>query len=448
MSTRIASNIFLIVISSAGMFAQDVVRTNPLVENIVKEISADSIKVRVEKLESFGTRHTLSDTTDQSHGIGAARRWITSEFKRFAGTSRNQMTVEEQQSIAPASVRLPHPTSIVNIVATFRPAIPSSRFFIVSSHYDSRCTNVADSVSAAPGADDNASGTALVLELARVFSKYSFNANIMFITFAAEEQGLIGSTQFAEMAKQQSQNIEGVLNNDIVGSIHGGGGEVESSYVRVFSEAYSLHDSGATIRSRNALGLENDGPSRSLARYVKEIGERYVSNFEVRMIYRRDRYLRGGDHTPFHERGFAAVRFTEAKENFDHQHQNVRVENGKEFGDLSKFMNFNYCANVARINASALASLALAPSSPSEARIITRQLDYDTELTWNKNTDRGVTRYVIRYRETTSPTWQHAIATSDTSIVLHISKDDYIFGIQAIDSVGDASLVAIPQPQR
>ena len=441
-------SIVLISLLVTNLFSQQPLKKNPLIEKIVTEISSDSIKTIAEKLVSFGTRHSLSDTTNQSHGIGAARRWILSEFERHAKSSHGSMKVEYHESIVPSSVRIPHPTKIVNVVATLLPRLPSNQILIVSGHYDSRCSNVLDSVSAAPGANDDASGTAVVLELARVFSKYDFKTSIVFIAFAGEEQGLIGSTHFVEMAKQKGWNIEGVLNNDIVGNIRGGNEEVESTYVRLFSEAYSPLDTGLTFRNRNSLGLENDGASRSLARYVKEVGEQYLPNFNVKMIYRRDRFLRGGDQLPFHERGYAAVRFTEAKENFNRQHQDVRTEGDKAYGDLPQFMNFDYCANVARINAAALASLALAPPPPEEVKIMTQKLEYDTELQWNKSISSDIAGYIVRYRETTSPLWQHSIVTQDTTITLKISKDDFLFGVQAIDRDGNASLVSIPHPVR
>jgi hypothetical protein len=239
-----------------------------------------------------------------------------------------------------------------------------------------------------------------------------------------------------------------VLNNDIVGSSHGGNGEIESSYVRLFSEAYGALDTGGVFRQRNSLGLESDGPSRTLARYIKETAEQYVAGFSVKLIYRRDRFLRGGDHSSFNEKGFAAVRFTEAKENFDRQHQDVRTENGRSYGDLPEFMDFEYCARIARANAAALASLALAPVAPSNAEIMTKNLEYGTSLRWDKNTGADLTGYIVRYRETTSPTWQYQSFTTDTTLTLKISKDDYLFGVQAVDKDGNASLISVPKPVR
>ncbi|MBI4548798.1 MAG: M20/M25/M40 family metallo-hydrolase [Ignavibacteriae bacterium] len=445
--------VFLII---KTLYTQPPPPTNPHIENVITEISSANIKATVEKLVSFGTRHSLSDTSSETKGIGAARRWIKSEFERYAKKSIGRMKVEFQEFLAPGSARVPYPAKIVNVIATLQPSnliptksVPSSnRILIVSAHYDSRASNPLDSVSQAPGANDDGSGTALVLELARVFSKYEFDATIMFVAFAGEEQGLLGSRHFAAAAKEQGWHIEAVFNNDIVGNIHSGDGTIESTYVRLFSEAYSPIDTGTTFRLRNLLGLENDGSSRGLARYIKEIGERYVPNFGVKLIYRRDRFLRGGDHLPFHEQGFAAVRFTEAKENFDHQHQDVRTKSGISYGDLPEYMNFEYCAAIARINAATLASLAFAPVPPSNVRIMTRSLEYTTTLQWNKNAESDLAGYNILYRETTSPTWQHTLFTQDTAITLQVSKDDYFFGIQAVDRAGNASLYTIPLPLR
>ncbi|HTK82158.1 MAG TPA: M28 family metallopeptidase [Bacteroidota bacterium] len=434
------------------LHGQDGHRKNPAIESIVAEISPDSIRRNVGTLVSFKTRHTLSDTSGGTTGIGAARRWILSEFERYAKSSNGKMTAEFHETLAPPSQRIPHPTKIVNVIATLRPPSShphtSNQVFLVSGHYDSRASNPLDSTSGAPGADDDGSGTALVLELARVFSHADVRSTIKFVAFAGEEQGLNGSSALASLAKEQQWNITGVLNNDIVGSSHGGNGEIESSYVRLFSEAYGALDTGGVFRQRNSLGLESDGPSRTLARYIKETAEQYVAGFSVKLIYRRDRFLRGGDHSSFNEKGFAAVRFTEAKENFDRQHQDVRTENGRSYGDLPEFMDFEYCARIARANAAALASLALAPVAPSNAEIMTKNLEYGTSLRWDKNTGADLTGYIVRYRETTSPTWQYQSFTTDTTLTLKISKDDYLFGVQAVDKDGNASLISVPKPVR
>jgi len=430
-------------------FSQQPPAKNAVVKKIVNEISAKNIRSSVEKLASFGTRHTLSDTLSATRGIGAARRWIKSAFEQHAQSSGGRMTVDCFETVVPPSPRVPSPTSVVDVVATLRPdpSGPSAnRIIVVSGHYDSRASNALDATSDAPGADDDGSGTALVLELARVMSKYRFDATIVFIAFAGEEQGLYGSTAWAEMAKQRGLDVEAVFNNDIVGNILAGDGTKERGYVRVFSEAFSPLDTGRVFRLRNSLGLENDGGSRSLARYIKEIGEQYNPKFKVQLVYRLDRFLRGGDHRPFHERGFRAVRFSEVKEDYDHQHQNVRKEDGREYGDLPKFVDYDYCANVARINAAAVATLAGAPAPPRNVQIATAQLWYDTMLRWNKNTEPDLAGYLVRYRESDSPVWGKSVFTTDTTISLKISKDEFLFGLQAVDKEGNASLVILPMP--
>lgn len=435
---------------AAIVHAQKPPEINPIVKGLLSEISETNIRKTVDRLVGFGTRHTLSDTVSSSQGIGAARRWIKSEMEKYAAASKGRMTVEFHESIVPASARVPQPSKIVNVVATLRPLVGSKpeRILVVGGHYDSRASDPNDILSNAPGANDDGSGTALTMELARVMARYEFGATIVFIAFVGEEQGLLGAARWAEMAKNNGWNVEAVLNNDIVGSSVSGSGKREASYVRVFSEAFSPVDTGMTFRMRNSLGLENDGASRSLARYVKGVGERYVPGFGVRMIYRRDRFLRGGDHSPFHERGFAAVRFSVAVENYDWQHQNVRMEEGKEYGDLPKFMDFPYCVNVARTNAAVLATLALAPAPPEKAGIVTSRLEYQTTLRWEANDESDLAGYFVRYRSTSSPEWEHSVFTKDTTLTLDVLKDDYLFGIQAVDKEGNVSLPAIPRPVR
>ena len=441
-------------ITAAGFVAlveaQGPPAVNPAVTKVLSEISESNIRTTVERLVGFGTRHTLSDTLSPVRGVGAARRWIKSELERYAAASRGRMKVEFHESIVPPSARVPRPTKIVNVVATLRPsvALQPERIYVVGGHYDSRASDAGDITSDAPGANDDGSGTAVTMELARVMAQYEFEATIVFIAFVGEEQGLLGAAQWAEMARSNRWNVEAVLNNDIVGSTVSGEGKREGSYVRVFSEAFSPTDTGITFRMRNSLGLENDGASRSFARYVKDVGERYVPGFGVKMIYRRDRFLRGGDHSPFHERGFAAVRFSVAVENYDWQHQNIRFENGKEYGDLPKFMDFSYCVNVARTNAAVLATLALAPASPEKAGVVTSRLEYQTTLRWQANKETDLAGYVVRLRPTTSSEWEQSVFAKDTTVTLDVLKDDYLFGIQAVDKEGNLSLPAIPRPVR
>src|SRR5919205_318699 len=337
---------------------------NRAISNIVREIDALNIEATIRKLVSFGTRNTLSEQNDPKRGIGAARDWLYAEFLKAAEASNGRMTVEKQSYEQAKAARVPEPTIITNIVATLKGSQPeaTNRIYVVSSHYDSMCNSPTDAKCDAPGANDDASGTAAVLEMARVMSKYKFDATIVFMTVAGEEQGLLGSTYFAEQAKKNNMDIEGMFTNDIIGSSVGGNGVHDPHTVRVFSEGVPSNETQQEATTRRSVGGENDSQSRQLARFIKETTERYVPSMKVWMIYRRDRYGRGGDHEPFLERGYPAVRFTEPNENYHHQHQNVRIENGIQYGDLPQFDDFNYIADVARVNAAALAELALAPA--------------------------------------------------------------------------------------
>ncbi len=307
------------------------------------------------------------------------------------------MTVEKQTFEQPKAERVAVPTMITNIVATLKGTQPESagRTYVVSGHYDSMCTSPIDAKCDAPGANDDASGTAAVLEMARVMAKQKFDATIIFMAVAGEEQGLLGSTYFAEQAKQKGMDIEAMFTNDIIGNSLGGNGVRDRHTVRVFSEGVPSNESPAEANVRRGVGGENDSASRQLARFIKETAGRYVPGMRVMMVYRRDRYLRGGDHRPFLERGFAAVRFTETNEDYGHQHQNVRKENGVQYGDLPDFVDFNYIADVARVNAASLAMLALAPARPKNVVVVTARLTNDTDLKWDANKEPDLAGYEV-----------------------------------------------------
>lgn len=420
------------------------------VRELVKAVSADRMRANVEKLVSFGTRHTLSDTSSSMRGIGAARRWIRDEFERVCSESDGRMTVELMRVPIAPSARVPQRAELTNVVATLRPEDPNptpARILIAGGHYDSRATEILDITGDAPGANDDGSGTAVVLELARVMAKARVRTTVKFVAFAGEEQGLLGATALAERAKREGWEVVGMLNNDIVGSIRSGDGTTEGSYVRIFSEAFSPVDTGRSFKMRNSLGLENDGASRSLARYVSWASVSAQPQFGVRLIYRLDRFLRGGDHAPFHQQGFAAVRLSVVKENYDWQHQNLRTEGGREFGDLAKFMDFEYCASVARANLAALASLALAPAAVQHAVVSTTGLGYGTQLSWSKSDSKTVTGYLVWFRETIEPVWKGAYFVSDTTFSTALSKDDYLFGVSCVDAEGNSSLPVVPTPE-
>ena len=426
---------------------------NPDIEKIIKEISATRIETTIRKLVGFETRNSLSETTSDTRGIGAARRWIKSELERCSAESGGRLKVEFDEHLAPVSARVAKPTPIINIVATLSGEQTESRkrIYLVSGHYDSMRGTPIDADGIAPGANDDASGTAAVMEMACVMSKYKFNATLIFMTVAGEEQGLLGSTFFAKAAKEKGLNIAGMITNDIIGNTRGSDGKVVRDRVRLFAEGIPpLKEMPEEWLTLIRTGGENDSPARQLARFIKSTGERYVPKMTVDLIYRRDRYLRGGDHFPFLDAGFAAVRMTEPNEDFRHQHQNVRVENGVQFGDLPEFVDFAYTADVARVNAAALASLALGPAAPQEVFMENLVLDNNTTLRWAANEEPSVTGYRVVWRETTAPFWQNFedVGKVTRTTIYGVSKDNVVFGLQALDKDGNASVATFPKPFR
>lgn len=447
---------FLLLAASLNLVSaqtprRSTVTRNRTISNIVREIDARNIEASIRKLVSFGTRNTLSEQNDPKRGIGAARDWLYAEFVKAAELSKGRMTVEKQSYEQPKAQRIPQPTIITNVVATLKGSQPEStdRIYVVSGHYDSMCNSPTDAKCDAPGANDDASGTAAVLEMARVMAKYEFDATIVFMAVAGEEQSLLGSTYFAEQAKQKNWNIDAMLTNDIIGNTLGGNGVRDRGTVRVFSEGVPSNETPAEANTRRSVGGENDSPSRQLARFIKEASETFVPQMKVMLVYRRDRYGRGGDHIPFLERGYPAVRFTEVNEEFRHQHQNVRVENGVQYGDLPEFVDFPYVANVARVNAASLAALALAPSRPKGVTILSARLSNDTELKWEANKEPDLAGYEIVWRDTTAPVWTNskAVGSVTTFTMKGMSKDNFFFGVRAIDKNGNRSQVVYPRPQ-
>ena len=428
-------------------------KVNADIEKIVKEISAKRIEATIRKLVSFETRNSLSDTTSDVRGIGAARRWIKSEMERCNAESGGRMKIEFDEHLAPVSARVAQPTPIVNIVATLPGEQTESRerIYLVSGHYDSMRSTPILPDGLAPGANDDASGTAAVIEMACVMSKYKFNATLIFMTVAGEEQGLLGSTFFAKAAKAKGLNIAGMITNDIIGNTRGSDGKVVRDRVRLFAEGIPpLKEMPEEWLTLIRTGGENDSSARQLARFIKTTGERYVPRMKVDLIYRRDRYLRGGDHFPFLDAGFAAVRMTEPNEDFHHQHQDVRVENGVQFGDLPEFVDFAYVADVTRVNAAALASLAIGPAAPQEVLMENLVLDNNTTFRWTANAEPNVTGYRVVWRETTAPFWQkfEDVGNVTRTTVYGVSKDNVVFGLQAIDKDGNVSVTTYPKPFR
>lgn len=346
----------LLAAGAAGAAEANVGARQARIDTIVRAISPQRIQASIDKLVSFGTRHTMSDTVSETHGIGAARRWIKAELERCGAAGGGRLQVAFDSHLHPVDRRLARPTEIVNVVATLPGSQAESRerIYVVSGHYDSRNSDAADAVNDAPGANDDASGSAAVIELACVMARYQFDATLVFMTVAAEEQGLYGATDYAEKAKQKKLDIAGMFTNDIIGSSVDEDGKRDNGQVRLFAEGIpALKDMPEQLRALIQTGGENDSLPRQLARHVKEIGERYVDGFKVTVVTRRDRYLRGGDHAPLLDRGFTALRFTEPAENFNHQHQNVHKEGALQYGDLPEFVDPAYIAQVARVNAGA-----------------------------------------------------------------------------------------------
>ena len=424
---------------------------DPQIAAALRQISAERIQSNIEKLVSFQTRLTLSAQDPASvaagHGIGAAREWIKSEFERYSKDCGGCLEVKTDSFTENPMDRIPQATVITSVYAVLKGADPESakRIVLVTGHYDSRNSDTLDAAGIAPGANDDGSGTAVSLECARVLSKLKFPGTIIFLAVAGEEQGLNGSAHFAKMARSEGWNIAAALNNDIVGGNRGEG--QDPSVVRVFSEGVPAAATEADLRLIRSLGGESDSISRQLARYISEVGHTYDVGVKPMLIFRLDRYLRGGDHSSFNKQGFAAVRFTEFREDFNHQHQNIRTESGVEYGDLPKFVNFDYVASVARLNAATLASLAAAPSSPGKVRLETKGLQNDSSLTWEAAP--LATGYEVLWRATTSAEWDHVQAVGNVSkATLPQSKDNVIFAVRALDPQGHRSLPVVPLPQR
>jgi hypothetical protein len=429
-----------------------IIQKDPQIAKMVSEVSPDSLRANITKLVSYGTRNTLSTVTDKRRGIGAARNWILLRFNAYAKESGGRLTAKlDTSSYRPDGKRVDVPVVLTNVVATLKGSDPNDhRVFIISGHMDNMRTDVMDRTADAPGANDDGSGTAAVMECARVMSKQSFPATIIFVAVCGEEQGLLGSGFMAENAKKNKIEIGAVLNNDIMGSNNSNETNIiDNTKVRVFSEGLSAYelDVKKALNTR-FMGQENDSPSRQLARYIKETGERYVDNLQVIMVYRPDRFLRGGDHAPYQERGFTAVRITEMNENYNHQHQNVRTENGVRYGDLLEFMDFEYLRKNTAMNLSNLANLAKSPSAPQEVNLQLTGLGNSTILAWKASATGKVKGYYVLMRETTSAFWQKKFFTTETTMNLAYSKDNYFFAVQSVSEEGNEGLPVIPGVQR
>jgi hypothetical protein len=427
---------------------------NPLVAQVVSEVSPARIEANIRKLASFGTRHSSSDTNSQTRGIGAARRWIKAELDRCSQEAGGRLRVDFDEHRAEASERVPVAIDLVNVVATLPGDQPESRgrVYVVSGHYDSRRSDPNDAQGDSPGANDDASGTAVSMELACVMAKHRFDATLVFLAVSGEEQGLLGAYGWARDAKAKGLDVAGMFTNDIVGNTRSMNGKVERGRVRLFAVGVPASKAAMSDELADILstGGENDVPARQLARFVKDAAERNVPGMKVDIVWRRDRYLRGGDHIAFLDQGYAALRFTEPAEDFRRQHQDVRMVDGIQWGDLPEFVDFAYVADVARVNGAALAALALGPSAPREVQVENLRLEPDTTLRWQRNPEPDVAGYRIVWRDTTAADWQHFrdVGEVTRATLADVSKDDFQFGVQAYDREGNLSVASYPRPYR
>ena len=421
--------------------------------DLLSQIDPNRIQATIEQLITFGTRHTASSQTDPARGIGAAYTWVFQQMQAIAATSNGNMTVQQQTfTQQPVPGRLAAPTSITNTIATLQGTANPQRFYVVTGHLDSRVTDILDSTSDAPGADDDGSGVACVLELARLFATQQFPGTIIFAAVSGEEEGLFGSTFMAQQMAKAGNDVQGMFSNDIIGTgdAHDGS-PPDPTTLRMFLEGIPTNVTSSQISLMQAVGGENDGLSRQLGRYVNSVAPFNLTGMNIRLIWRRDRYLRASDHVSFQGQGYPAARFTEPRENFNHEHQNTQVVNGVQLGDLIQYVDFDYVARVTAVNAAALWALATSPGTPKGAQIhFTPPPTFAgtnlTTLTWSANPEGNLTGYEVVMRETTAPDWTSATPVGNvTSVTLSVSKDNVQFGIRAVDQNGNRSPVAFPQ---
>ncbi|RDC55545.1 M20/M25/M40 family metallo-hydrolase [Pedobacter chinensis] len=437
----------LVISLGLSVQSQTIVNRNADIDQMVKSVNQDSLKSYISKMVSFGTRNTLSDIKSKTRGIGAARSWVVNKFNQFAKQSDGRLTAFlDTTTFQPDGKRVDQPTLLGNAVAILKGTDPNDkRIYVVSGHLDSRVTDVMNRTSDAPGANDDGSGVAGVIEAARIMSQHKFSATIIFVAVSGEEQSLLGSGFMAAKAKKEGWNVDAMLNNDMIGSNNSSETQIiDNTRLRVFSEGLPGFELDKNAKNIRQFGLENDGKSRQLARYVKEIGERYVDQLEVKLIYRNDRFLRGGDHTPFVENGFTAVRITEMNENFEHQHQDLRTEKGVRYGDLQEFMDFEYLRKNTAVNIAVLANLAKAPSAPTDVKIDVKNLSNSSLLYWKAPINGSVKGYYVLMRETISPVWEKKFFTTATELRIPYSKDNYLFAVQSVGKDDHESLPVVP----
>ncbi len=441
------SILLVFILISGSIVAQDINTSNQRFYDIVNAVSADRIQGDIEKLVAFGTRHTLSDTVSQTRGIGAARRWIKSEFTKISKDCEDCLEVRYLRNIVKGDpkTRIQKDAEIVSVMAIQRGTKYPNRYIIMSGDIDSRVTDPLNATSDSPGANDNATGMAGTIEAARVLSKYQFESSIIYVGLAGEEQGLYGGKYMAEVAKTNNWDIIGVLNNDMIGNISGINGVIDNHSFRIFSEPTPVTETEEARKKRRFYGGEVDGISRQLARYVHKMTTTYMPEMNPMLIYRLDRFGRGGHHRPFNDAGFAGIRIMETNENYNRQHQDIREENGIKYGDVIEGVNFEYAAKLTAVNAITLAGLAWAPPAPKNVEIA-GAVEPSTSLRWDKMEDTNLAGYKVYWRDTTAPQWQHSRFVGKVSEYLleNIVIDNYLFGVAAVSKDGVESEVVFP----
>ena len=437
-----AAAVLLAATVPAAAWAQPAPTEHALLHELAAQVSPEAERATIARLVSFGTRHTLSDPKSDTRGIGAARRWVAAEFRAMSKDCGGCLTVETPSETVTGR-RVPVPTEVMDVLAIQRGTTDPNRVIVISGHIDSRVNDVQNFTADAPGANDDGSGTAAVIEAARVLSKHKFPATLVFAVLSGEEQGLLGGHVLANYATRQGWHVEADLNNDIVGNSEGINGVRETTRVRVFSEGTKTVETAAEADKRRYNGGEVDSPSRQLARFMEGLAERYLGNFRVTMVYRTDRFARGGDQVEMLKAGFPSVRVTEANENYTRQHQDVRVEKGIRYGDVLEGVDFAYLANVTRVDVISLAAMAMAPA-PATHVDISGAVSADTTVKWSPAADAA--RYNVWWRSTTDSQWRHSRAVGPTgqTVLKDVNVDDWFFGVSAVGPDGWEAPVVFP----
>lgn len=439
--------LYLLCLSTLPLLAQTPPAVDLRMYDIIDAVKSERLEADIRTLAEFGTRHTLSDTSSETRGIGAARRWIKQEFDQISTDCDGCLEVFYQRNLVPAegNRRITRDVEVVNVVAIQRGTLYPNRYIIMSGDIDSRASDVMNDSIDAPGANDNATGMAGAMEAARVLSQYEFPASIVYVGLSGEEQGLYGGQGLSEHAQENNWNIIGILNNDMIGNIEGIDGVIDNRTFRIFSEPTPVTETDRERRMRRFYGGEVDGISRQLARYVHRVTSIYMPQMNPMLIYRLDRFGRGGHHRPFNDAGYAGIRIMEAHENYNRQHQDIRVENGIEYGDVIEGVDFDYCARLTGVNAITLAGLAAAPPAPDSVAI-GGAVQPDTRLAWKSVESSNLAGYKIYWRETTAPQWQHSrfVGNVEEFVLEGIVIDNFLFGVSAVSKDGNESLVTFP----